>query len=54
MEKEWSLNVPLSAFSDVRIGLIGSNFMLNETTKKIRNVFSYLGAPLALPVNLST
>jgi hypothetical protein len=54
MEKEWSLNVLLSAFSDVRIGLIGNKFMLNETTKNIRDVFSDIGAPLALPVRLST
>jgi hypothetical protein len=49
-----SLTGLLSAFSDVRIGLIGHNFVLNETTKKIRDVFSGLGAPLALPDRLST
>jgi transposase len=54
MEKEWSLTGILSAFSDVRIGLIGNNFVLNETTKKIRDVFSALGVPLALPDRLST
>jgi transposase len=54
MEKDWSLAVLLSAFSDIRVGLIGNKFVLNETTKKIRDVFSALGVPLVLPDCLST
>ncbi|MDR1308971.1 MAG: transposase [Deltaproteobacteria bacterium] len=54
LEKDWSITVLMSAFTDVRIGLIGNNFVLNETTKKIRDVFSNLGVQLALPDHLST
>jgi hypothetical protein len=53
MEKDWYLAVLLSAFSDIRVGLIGNKFVLNETTKKIRDVFSALGVPLVLPDCLS-
>jgi hypothetical protein len=53
LEKDWSLTVLLSTFSDIRIGLIGSNFVLNETTKKTKDLFSELGVTLALPEQLS-